>query len=119
MSYLKRRWRDASGSKRESFTNLVKNGQLEIVGGGWVMNDELMSLSLLGFVISHLIKSHANSHYFAIIEQRLLLKCQKLENLMELSRGQIARAGNIIGPGLCIQNLWRLKEDNILLVYIK
>ncbi|KAJ7014121.1 hypothetical protein NC653_003670 [Populus alba x Populus x berolinensis] len=51
MSYLERWWRDASVEKRESFTNLVKAGQLEIVGGGWVMNDE------------------ANSHYFAIIEQ--------------------------------------------------
>ncbi|XWS30317.1 hypothetical protein CRYUN_Cryun24cG0106600 [Craigia yunnanensis] len=51
MSYLERWWRDASEDKRVSFTNLVKNGQLEIVGGGWVMNDE------------------ANSHYFSIIEQ--------------------------------------------------
>ncbi|EEF44960.1 mannosidase alpha class 2a, putative [Ricinus communis] len=51
MSYLERWWRDATEEKRESFTKLVKNGQLEIVGGGWVMNDE------------------ANSHYFAIIEQ--------------------------------------------------
>ncbi|KAH0460898.1 hypothetical protein IEQ34_008473 [Dendrobium chrysotoxum] len=51
MSYLERWWRDASDLKRESFTNLVRNGQLEIVSGGWVMNDE------------------ANSHYFAIIDQ--------------------------------------------------
>ncbi|KAL8475580.1 hypothetical protein ACS0TY_028294 [Phlomoides rotata] len=51
MSYLERWWRDASDVKKESFINLVHNGQLEIVGGGWVMNDE------------------ANSHYFAIIEQ--------------------------------------------------
>ncbi|XP_010424099.1 PREDICTED: alpha-mannosidase 2 [Camelina sativa] len=51
MSYLERWWRDASPNKQEALTNLVKNGQLEIVGGGWVMNDE------------------ANSHYFAIIEQ--------------------------------------------------
>eukprot|EP00258_Populus_trichocarpa_P013186 XP_002323809.2 alpha-mannosidase 2 [Populus trichocarpa] len=51
MSYLERWWRDATVEKRESFTNLVKAGQLEIVGGGWVMNDE------------------ANSHFFAIIEQ--------------------------------------------------
>ncbi|XP_028087721.1 alpha-mannosidase 2-like isoform X2 [Camellia sinensis] len=52
MSYLERWWKDASETKKESFINLVKNAQLEIVGGGWVMNDE------------------ANSHYFAIIEQR-------------------------------------------------
>lgn len=51
MSYLERWWRDASETKRESLVKLLKNGQLEIVGGGWVMNDE------------------ANSHYFAIIEQ--------------------------------------------------
>ncbi|XP_020594991.1 alpha-mannosidase 2-like, partial [Phalaenopsis equestris] len=41
MSYLEKWWRDASDLKRERFTNLVKNGQLEIVGGGWVMNDEV------------------------------------------------------------------------------
>ncbi|KAK4272059.1 hypothetical protein QN277_020659 [Acacia crassicarpa] len=51
MSYLQRWWRDASDTKKESFIHLVKSGQLEIVGGGWVMNDE------------------ANSHYFSIIEQ--------------------------------------------------
>ncbi|XP_015879233.3 alpha-mannosidase 2 [Ziziphus jujuba] len=51
MSYLERWWRDATDEKRESFINIVNNGQLEIVGGGWVMNDE------------------ANSHYYAIIEQ--------------------------------------------------
>ncbi|XP_051140278.1 alpha-mannosidase 2-like isoform X2 [Andrographis paniculata] len=49
--YLERWWRDASKVKQDSLVNLVQNGQLEIVGGGWVMNDE------------------ANSHYFAIIEQ--------------------------------------------------
>ncbi|KAF5958872.1 hypothetical protein HYC85_006097 [Camellia sinensis] len=53
MSYLERWWKDASETKKESFINLVKNAQLEIVGGGWVMNDE------------------ANSHYFAIIEQMM------------------------------------------------
>lgn len=51
MSYLERWWKDAPTDKKEDFTKLVHNGQLEIVGGGWVMNDE------------------ANSHYFAIIEQ--------------------------------------------------
>ncbi|CAL0321770.1 unnamed protein product [Lupinus luteus] len=51
MSYLERWWRDAPDEMKESLIRLVKNGQLEIVGGGWVMNDE------------------ANSHYFAIIEQ--------------------------------------------------
>lgn len=51
MSYLERWWRDASEAEKRDFILLVKNGQLEIVGGGWVMNDE------------------ANSHYYAIMEQ--------------------------------------------------
>lgn len=46
MSYLERWWRDASFSRKEDFIKLVKNGQLEIVGGGWVMNDEVMISSL-------------------------------------------------------------------------
>ncbi|CAL5444676.1 unnamed protein product [Camellia sinensis] len=40
MYYLERWWKDAAETKKESFINLVKNAQLEIVGGGWVMNDE-------------------------------------------------------------------------------
>lgn len=42
MSYLERWWKDAATDKREDFINLVHNGQLEIVGGGWVMNDEVL-----------------------------------------------------------------------------
>ncbi|KAI4975895.1 hypothetical protein ZWY2020_049502 [Hordeum vulgare] len=53
MSYLERWWRDAPRKKQEEFAKLVHDGQLEIVSGGWVMNDE------------------ANSHYFAIIEQMM------------------------------------------------
>lgn len=41
MSYLERWWRDATDVKRESLIKLLQNGQLEIVGGGWVMNDEV------------------------------------------------------------------------------
>ncbi|ERN18363.1 hypothetical protein AMTR_s00055p00211270 [Amborella trichopoda] len=49
MSYLERWWRDASASKRDDFIKIVKNGQLEIVGGGWVMNDEaFLCLSSIG-----------------------------------------------------------------------
>eukprot|EP00850_Spirogloea_muscicola_P009770 SM000055S18304 [mRNA] locus=s55:720735:728409:- [translate_table: standard] len=51
ISYLKRWWQDATQKQKQDFISLVRNGQLEIVGGGWVMNDE------------------ANSHYFAIIDQ--------------------------------------------------
>ncbi|XP_028091403.1 alpha-mannosidase 2-like, partial [Camellia sinensis] len=72
MSYLERWWKDASETKKESFINLVKNAQLEIVGGGWVMNDE------------------ANSHYFAIIEQ--------MEELMKnqmFATHAVAAAGSV------------------------
>ena len=41
MSYLERWWRDAPRKKQEEFAKLVHNGQLEIVSGGWVMNDEV------------------------------------------------------------------------------
>ncbi|KAI7985027.1 Alpha-mannosidase 2 [Camellia lanceoleosa] len=67
MSYLERWWKDASETKKESFINLVKNAQLEIVGGGWVMNDE------------------ANSHYFAIIEQVETLSKDDLASRLTLT----------------------------------
>lgn len=75
MSYLERWWRDASQKSKSDFISLVKSGQLEIVGGGWVMNDE------------------ANSHYFAIIEQVLdhiiaLIFCL-LITLMSIGRAKI------------------------------
>ncbi|KAG0553507.1 hypothetical protein M758_12G017800 [Ceratodon purpureus] len=63
MSYLERWWRDASEQSKKDFTSLVKSGQLEIVGGGWVMNDE------------------ANSHYFAIIEQMTAGNLWLLDNV--------------------------------------
>ena len=53
MSYLERWWRDASEIRKESFVNLVSNGQLEIVGGGWVMNDEVI-LAVSYFQHNHL-----------------------------------------------------------------
>ncbi|CAL5346480.1 unnamed protein product [Camellia sinensis] len=55
MSYLERWWKDASETKKESFINLVKNAQLEIVGGGWVMNDEgNMGWPFIGETIGYL-----------------------------------------------------------------
>ena len=51
MSYLERWWRDTTDEKRESFVNIVKNGQLEIVGGGWVMNDEVRFMDFLSLFI--------------------------------------------------------------------
>ncbi|KAL5974268.1 Alpha-mannosidase 2x [Asimina triloba] len=48
ISYLERWWRDSSDPDKGNFIQLVKSGQLEIVGGGW-----------------------ANSHFFAIIEQMM------------------------------------------------
>ncbi|XP_065570267.1 alpha-mannosidase 2-like [Artemia franciscana] len=51
ISYLYLFWNESSDETKAEIIRLVNNGQLEIVTGGWVMNDE------------------ANSHYYAIIEQ--------------------------------------------------
>ncbi|XP_065648890.1 alpha-mannosidase 2 isoform X2 [Hydra vulgaris] len=50
-SYAALWWDQASPAKKQLFQELVHNGQLEIVTGGWVMNDE------------------ANTHYFNMIDQ--------------------------------------------------
>ena len=53
ISFFSMWWDGLDAQSRESVKRLVRNRQLEIVTGGWVMNDE------------------ANSHVFAIIEQLL------------------------------------------------
>ncbi|CAI5487727.1 unnamed protein product [Closterium sp. Naga37s-1] len=80
MSYLSRWWVDATQEEREGMRALVQSGQLEIVGGGWVMNDELEivvgvwvmndesgQLDIVGG--GWVMNDEANSHYYAIIEQ--------------------------------------------------
>jgi hypothetical protein len=68
MSYLERWWRDAKQTQKEDFIRLVKNGQLEIVGGGWVMNDEvLFSLCLCIFSLSPTQEAFVNSKLYAIV----------------------------------------------------
>lgn len=47
-------WNQQKASVQQDVIKLLKDGQLELVTGGWVMNDE------------------ANSYYYAIIEQLLL-----------------------------------------------
>ncbi|CAH1637634.1 unnamed protein product [Spodoptera littoralis] len=52
ISFLSLWWNsDATDKDKAIFTNLLKSGKIEIVTGGWVMNDE------------------ANSHWLAIIKQ--------------------------------------------------
>ena len=51
MAFLYRWWREQDESAKEQVRNLLKNGQLEFVGGGWCMNDE------------------GAAHYNAIIDQ--------------------------------------------------
>ncbi|XP_065187315.1 alpha-mannosidase 2-like isoform X2 [Sycon ciliatum] len=53
MSYLSMWWNEQGDNMKEKFRKLVRNKQLEIVTGGWVMNDE------------------ANTHYFAMIDQMI------------------------------------------------
>ncbi|KAK7790667.1 hypothetical protein R5R35_002442 [Gryllus longicercus] len=51
ISYLSLFWDEIDASTKEQLKALLESGQLEIVTGGWVMNDE------------------ANAHYFAILQQ--------------------------------------------------
>uniref|UniRef100_A0A0N5ARF2 Alpha-mannosidase n=1 Tax=Syphacia muris TaxID=451379 RepID=A0A0N5ARF2_9BILA len=53
MSFFEQWWADIDDKKRDLVKKLLKDGQLEILTGGWVMPDE------------------ANSHYFGIITQLL------------------------------------------------
>eukprot|EP00795_Rhopilema_esculentum_P003716 gene3716-14989_t len=52
-SYFSMWWKDADEKRKRQAKSLINNGQLEIVTGGWVMNDE------------------ANTHYYAMIDQLL------------------------------------------------
>ncbi|PIO62550.1 glycosyl hydrolase family 38 protein [Teladorsagia circumcincta] len=51
ISFLEMWWRDQNDDVRKKVTQLLKDGQLEIVTGGWVMTDE------------------ANAHYFSVIAE--------------------------------------------------
>ena len=54
VSFFAMWWSEQTLEVQQKVKDLLKNKQLEIVTGGWVMNDE------------------ANSYYFAILEQLLL-----------------------------------------------
>ncbi|PIO54991.1 glycosyl hydrolase family 38 protein, partial [Teladorsagia circumcincta] len=51
ISFLEMWWRDQNDDVKKKVIQLLKDGQLEIVTGGWVMTDE------------------ANAHYFSIIAE--------------------------------------------------
>ena len=51
ISYLDLWWKESEPLLRNKLKELITSGQIEVVTGGWVMNDE------------------ANTHYFAMIEQ--------------------------------------------------
>ena len=51
ISYFDLWWKEQPNERKELVKRLIRNGQLEIVTGGWVMNDE------------------ANTHYFAMVDQ--------------------------------------------------
>lgn len=51
--FLERWWDEATVSQRKALKRLLQNGQLELLGGGWVMPDE------------------ASTHYTAILDQMM------------------------------------------------
>eukprot|EP01015_Nassula_variabilis_P016683 TRINITY_DN2577_c0_g1_i10.p1 TRINITY_DN2577_c0_g1~~TRINITY_DN2577_c0_g1_i10.p1 ORF type:complete len:192 (-),score=36.16 TRINITY_DN2577_c0_g1_i10:61-636(-) len=40
MAFVSRYWYEANESLKQDILNFIQNGQLEILNGGWVMNDE-------------------------------------------------------------------------------
>ena len=54
ISFLALWWAEQNAETRNKFQELLDNKQLEVVTGGWVMNDE------------------ANTFYFAMVEQLML-----------------------------------------------
>ena len=76
ISYLDLWWQEQDDARKLEFRKLVANGQMEIVTGGWVMNDE------------------ANTHYFAMIDQMMEGHMWMRENLP----GVIPRSGWAIDP---------------------
>ena len=51
--FLSMWWQDLEPEKRDAVRRLIRRGQLEIVGGGWVVPDE------------------ANPHYFSLVDQMI------------------------------------------------
>ncbi|KYR02083.1 alpha-mannosidase [Tieghemostelium lacteum] len=56
IGYLDRWWKVASQELRDDFTTFVKNGQIELINGGWVQNDE--ACPTVDAVIRHLTDGH-------------------------------------------------------------
>ncbi|CAH0728275.1 unnamed protein product, partial [Brenthis ino] len=76
ISYLSLWWSsDATDKEKAAFQSLLKSGQIEIVTGGWVMNDE------------------ANSHWLSIIQQLTTGHQWLIDNL-----GYIPKNGWSIDP---------------------
>ncbi|XP_045453020.1 alpha-mannosidase 2 [Melitaea cinxia] len=76
ISYLSLWWTtDATEKEKAAFQSLLKSGQIEIVTGGWVMNDE------------------ANSHWLSIIQQLTTGQQWLIDNL-----GYIPKNGWAIDP---------------------
>lgn len=53
ISYFDMWWNEQPEERKQMAKRLIENGQLEIVTGGWVMNDE------------------ANTHYYAMVDQMI------------------------------------------------
>lgn len=66
MAFFMRWWREQNEAKKQQVRDLVKNGQLEFINGGWSMNGECMRRN--GF--NNL--DEASTLYPAVIDQMTL-----------------------------------------------
>jgi alpha-mannosidase II len=76
ISYFDLWWGEQSNERKDLVKKLIQNGQLEIVTGGWVMNDE------------------ANTHYYAMVDQII----EGHEWLKQNLAGTVPHSGWAIDP---------------------
>jgi len=82
-AFFVRWWREQSDDTRETVRELVRDGRLDFVNGGWVQNDEAAS-HYVG-----MIDQTTRGHRYGLLGRRACL-CYLLYDLLSLMRDQLS-----------------------------